>query len=183
MTPRALAVACVVMIWCAPLARAQRGADSPQLIEWSADRKLTIEDFTAKVPARTTSASLSWVAIEVSWECVDGSAASRARSVFDPSRSWWRQSGGDGDRALLAHERLHFDLTELWARRIRAALQALPAACRTSGNAHELDAAVEELEHKWLVEQKQYDKETANGFDAATQKAWSKRIGEALREL
>ena len=42
MTPRTLAITCVVMIWSAPLARAQRVADPVPLIEWSADRALTI---------------------------------------------------------------------------------------------------------------------------------------------
>jgi hypothetical protein len=182
MALRSLAIACAVMICRASLLRAQ-APDSDPLIEWSADRALTIEDFKAKVPARATSASLSSVAIEASWECIGGSGTSRARAVFDPSRSWWREGRDDGDHALLAHERLHFDLTELWARKIRAVLKALPAACRASGNAHALDAAVEQMEHKWLEEQKQYDKETANGINAVKQQAWSKKVAQALREL
>jgi hypothetical protein len=85
-------------------------------------------------------------------------------------------------RSLLAHEQLHFDLTELWARRIRELFKTLPAACRTSGALHALDVTIAELERDWQDEQKRYDKETANGVDAGRQKAWAARTAKALNE-
>src|SRR5690349_20637282 len=105
------------------------------LIEWSADRKLTPKDFNGKVPPRSTDASRSHVTIDAAWECRDGSATSHARAVFDPNQSWWKPPSFplwqavdqriaapraiDSERHLLAHEQLHFDLTEVWTIKIR----------------------------------------------------------------
>ena len=62
--------------------------------EWSAERRLTIQDFAAPVPKNTRQgsvqrAALSFLRIEANVECqgrrVDGSA----RAVFLPAESWW----------------------------------------------------------------------------------------------
>ena len=136
-----------MLILCSMSVSGQGGAqtsnESTSVIEWSADRALTVKDFKGKIRAKATDeASLSWVAIEASWECENGQGSSRARAVFDPSRSSWREMNqniwqgtddpsllgpkDDGGRSLLAHEQLHFDLTELWARKIRVRAQGDP---------------------------------------------------------
>jgi hypothetical protein len=201
MTPRLFAVA-FMLIPCWAFAgwraHAQASGDPSTDVEWSPKRPLTIQDFKAKVPARASEASLSWVEIDASWGCEDGKAAWRARAVFDPSRSWWREinqniwtgsdepsrlaSRDDAGRGLLAHEQLHFDLTELWARKIRALLKALPAACRTPGASHIFETTIAQMERDWQEEQKRYDKETGHGIDAARQSAWAARTAKALKE-
>jgi hypothetical protein len=168
------------------------------VIAWSATRKLAVNDFKGRSPGRATEASLSWVAIEASWECADGKGSSLARAVFDPARSWWREPGGnlwqsvddasplaprdDNGRSLLEHEQLHFDLTELWARRIREKFEGLPGVCRTPGSAPAFEKAIADLERDWQKEQKQYDKETAHGLNVLTQRTWERRAQKALKE-
>jgi hypothetical protein len=131
--------------------RAQEPGHPAALIEWSGARKLTISDFKGKVPARASEASLSWVAIEISWECAEGRGSSQARAVFDPARSWWREANtnlwqsaedpslltprDDHGRSLMGHEQMHFDLTELWVRRIREEFETLPTVCKSPGGA------------------------------------------------
>jgi hypothetical protein len=197
MTPRLFAAACIaVMSVSHPGAQPSR--DQPTMIEWLPDRPLTIRDFKGKVPPRASETSLSWVAVEASWECEGGTATSRVRAVFDPNRSWWREinqnlwsraddpplagARDDGGRGLLAHEQLHFDLTELWARRIRAALEKLPDACRSPGTLRALEGAIDQMEHDWQDEQKRFDAETGHGLDAPRQKTWAARIAKALKE-
>ena len=201
MRPRLVAVACFVILAWASIGgrvRAQSSGDPAALIEWSATRSLTIRDFKGKIPGRASEASRSWVAIEASWECESGQGSSRARAVFDPSRSWWREPvqslwqgndapsllapKDDGGRGLLLHEQLHFDLTEIWARRIRELLLALPAACKTPGGSHAFERTIGEMERDWQDEQARYDKETANGMDAGRQKAWAAKAAKALNE-
>lgn len=197
MTTRFIALTGVLLICCASRMFAQTPADSP-LLEWSADRALTIKDFKGKIPLRAAEASRSWVAIEASWECENGMGSWVARAVFDPNRSWWRElnqniwqrSDGppllapkdEGGRSLLAHEQLHFDLTELWARRVRELLRTLATACKAPGGAHDLEASVAAIERDWSEEQARYNKETSNGTDAFRQKAWEAKTAKALNE-
>jgi hypothetical protein len=201
MTPRLLAVACMLVLCCAFASgrvRAQASGAPSAFIEWSADRSLTIKDFKGKIPTLATAASLSWVAIEASWECENGKGSWRARAAFDPSQSWWREINqniwqgsndpsllapkDDGGRSLLAHEQLHFDLTELWARKIRELLKTLPSACKTPGASHVFETTIAQMERDWQEEQKRYDKETDHGADVARQKAWAARTAKALKE-
>jgi Bacterial protein of unknown function (DUF922) len=197
MKPRLCAGAFALAIGCASAVHAQAGGDPPPVIEWSADRPLTIRDFKGKAPARATAASLSSVAIEASWECDGGRGTWRARAVFDPAWSWWReinqniwQSGDapslmapkdDGGRGLLAHEQVHFDLTEIWAGRIRAALASLESACRTPGGSRTIEQSVADLQRGWQDEQKKYDQDTDHGLDAARQRDWTAKAARTLK--
>src|SRR5260221_3797222 len=147
MTPRVHVVTCIVML-CWPSAgssaRAQASGDPSGYIEWSADRMLMIKDFKGKVRSRATDeASVSWVAIEASWECENGQGSSRARAVFDPSRSSWKEMNqniwqqsddpsllgpkDDGAGKPLAHEPPPLALAGAWGRKIRVLLQTLAA--------------------------------------------------------
>ena len=177
---------------------AQRDDAPSSQIEWSADRRLTISDFKGKIPGRAVQNSMSAVSIELSWECADGKGSSVAKAVFDPNSSWWRDpspnlwrnadapslSGGRDDRGttLLAHEQLHFDLTELWARKARDLFKDLPSTCKTPGASPSFERSVAVLEREWSAEQEQYDRETANGTNRSRQQAWAAKVEKALRQ-
>jgi hypothetical protein len=179
-------------------ARAQGQSGDLPLVEWSESRKLAIKDFKGKIPSRANEASLSWVAIEASWECQDGKGSSRSRAVFDPNRSWWREvipnlwrnidevsplaPRDDGGRALLAHEQLHFDMTEVWSRRIREKFETLPMVCRTTGAIRGFEKNIAEMEREWQEEQHRYDRETGHGTDGVRQRAWVQKTARALQE-
>jgi hypothetical protein len=192
------AVAIVLALCGAARAFSQAPADRSAFIEWSTDRKLDIKDFKAKVPALSWEASRSWVAIEADWGCREGQAFSESRAVFDPSRSWWRNADSniwqgsddslllstrdDHGRGLLAHEQLHFDLTEVWARKVRAQFfKALPEACRVPGGTRGIEKAIADIERDWEREQKIYDDETDHGANAVQQKVWALKTEKALR--
>jgi hypothetical protein len=168
------------------------------LIEWGSGRKLTRSDFKGRIPSRSTDASRSRVLIDATWECHEGIGASQARAVFDPDQSWWKdpspnlwravdgaaapQTQSDSERALLAHEQLHFDLTEVWARKVRAALADLPAACKTREGIARMEAAIATLERGWREEQARYDRETDHGADARRQAAWEASTRKTLTD-
>jgi hypothetical protein len=63
-------------------------------IEWSPNRKLTVEDFRAEVPRKSPQANiergaLTFLRIEASVVCTNGRVVGSARAVFLPSQSWW----------------------------------------------------------------------------------------------
>ena len=179
------------------LCPARAAAQDSQLvavIEWSPSRKLAITDFKGRIPAGATDASISQVSIQVAWECHAGAAQFDVHAIFDPSRSWWRDlvpnlwqnldapftPMDDRGASLLAHEQLHFDLTEVWARRMTRALLALRSGCGTPDGEAAIDKTVAEVEKRWGDEQRRYDRDTNNGVDSRQQKAWGVRTAKAL---
>jgi hypothetical protein len=193
-------IACLVaVLWTAPPAHAQ----SP--IEWSAERRLTKEDFRGRVPMQSGNASLSWLHIETSWECVVGDLVASARALFDPSQSWWRTtygnvwgSAGDRttatqaqsqarrnvmqmDRQLLDHEQLHFDLTELAARKIRNRFAEFKDACLEPGGTEPIQAMVFEVDRELQDQQREYDRETGHGVNVRAQDQWAQRVKALLK--
>ena len=172
-------------------------------IEWSPTVKLTPQDFKNKVPASTAATAHAWVALDVAWECRDGSARSHARAIFDPDQSWWRgatsniwggvegglsrtqldnrRTSAQRDQDLLQHEQLHFDLTELAARKIRRELADLTRACSIPGSNDAIGKAVAAIEAAWSDEQARYDKDTDHGTNRVKQRQWELRVRKELR--
>jgi len=171
-------------------------------IEWSKNVKLTQRDFRGKVPASATDTAHSWVGLDVAWECRGGEARSHARAIFDPDQSWWRtgtpsiwggineglsrsqlenrRTAAERDQDLLRHEQLHFDLTELSARKIRRQFEDLPRACATPAGDSRISAAILDIERAWTDEQSRYDNDTDHGANRVTQRQWELRV---LRQL
>jgi hypothetical protein len=171
-------------------------------IEWAKNVKLTQRDFRSKVPASAIDTAHSWVGLDVTWECREGEARSHARAIFDPDQSWWRtgtpsiwggineglsrsqlenrRTAAERDQDLLRHEQLHFDLTELSARKIRKQFTDLSRACATPVGDGGISAAVAEIERTWTEEQSRYDKDTDHGGNLVAQRQWELRVRRQL---
>src|SRR5262245_25449483 len=151
-----------VCVLAASIAAAGIRAAAP--IEWTSSTTLSQSDFRARVPATASDAAHSYVALDVSWDCSEGRMQWRARATFDPDQSWWRgttsniwggveqglsrtqldnrKTANDRDRDLLKHEQLHFDLTELAARRIRRQFESATRVCMAPEHNAEMEKSV-----------------------------------------
>lgn len=108
----------------------------------------------------------------------------RVYSYMDPSLSGVRPAG-NSDYAL-AHEQLHFDISELYARKIQAVLRELevegddPVRVR-----FDLEGRLWELRGELLGEltetQSRYDRECSHGMHKRKQKSWKSKIEKELR--
>jgi predicted secreted Zn-dependent protease len=88
---------------------------------------------------------------------------------------------------VLAHEQLHFDLAETWARRLTSELLRVEAhADRESLVRLDLEAQVDRLKAAYWNElldmQERYDDETVHGTRKRNQKEWSRQITSWLAE-
>lgn len=81
----------------------------------------------------------------------------------------------------LQHERTHFDLSEVQARRARQALAALPAPCDLSNE--ERDKLVQPLLTQGASVQEQYDRETDHGTLLDRQRHWQSQVQRWLTAL
>lgn len=98
-------------------------------------------------------------------------------ALFNRSKSWAR----DQAPSLLAHEQLHFDIAELYARKIRRKIRELQN--KGVNDVKTYNAAIEQL----LIESNevdlQYDIETLHGALSKKQAAWSSEVSKGLSSL
>ena len=98
-------------------------------------------------------------------------------ALFNRKKSWTR----DQSSALLAHEQLHFDIAELYARKIREKIKELHD--NGVNNVKTYNAAIQELLVESNQEDERYDIETLHGAMSKRQAAWSQKIKDDLSRL
>jgi len=87
---------------------------------------------------------------------------------FFPSRSWTKDTTSV---ALLAHERLHFDIRELFARKIRWTVDALRNSCETRVSVY--DNAIQSILTQCKEWTTLYDEQTGHGLRGSNQAEWA----------
>ena len=151
-----------------------------QKFPWSPDRKLTWDDYKGKpfpgqddnVAARTTCRfgisidTVNTVTVDVTSEfiCQQSNVRPEQRKP-----------------ALLAHEQLHFDLCEVYARMVR---KELAQAQLTPANVKAISGAAF-LRYYQLYKERQiiYDQETNHGLNIDAQAQWDKKVMTELTAL
>ncbi len=161
----------------------------PADIDWEVRRTLTWNDYQAPVPSPqptftngsgTASPELSETVSGMSmtsWTCNNGKIDVTVSAIMSPSTSW--AATGGRTAALLAHEQGHFDLSEIYARKLRAQLAAIMCENTTSAQAA-VDAAFNMIDMQLQTQQSSYDNETAHGTNAAAQATWQMSIQQQL---
>ncbi|MEM7485436.1 MAG: DUF922 domain-containing protein [Bacteroidota bacterium] len=157
-------------------------ANSQELEEsvlWDSNKRLTWADFKGKippaaVPAATTASGISYKysanlihhEVELDFE---------VNAYFYPNESWYKPEVCDD--IILSHEQLHFDISELFARKMRDKLQ------RTSFSDN-VKAEIRRIYKEILKElkdfQELYDWETNFSRNTKKQLEWNNKIAKAL---
>lgn len=147
------------------------------LIDWSATRKLTWDDFKATPRAGSTNAALTSSSINMEFGYDDNSIQFSIRCRFDKNRSWVRVRNA----AVLAHEQGHFDIAELHARKLNKAFRAYQFNYETvSKDVNGIYDKVMALHQEY---QQQYDQGTDYSRNKEKQAAWLKKIAAELKAL
>ncbi|MDT0608567.1 DUF922 domain-containing protein [Croceitalea rosinachiae] len=149
---------------------------------WSADKRLTWSDFKGPippdaVPAATTASGISYkysanlLHHEVKLDYT-------VNAYFYPNESWYKPDSCDD--LILSHEQLHFDISELFARKMRLILS------RTSFTENvktEIRKIYKEILKELSDFQDKYDWETNFSRNREAQLEWNARIAEALSKI
>lgn len=150
-------------------------------ISWSADTPLTWNDFQGKAPRNARAAAITASGISYRFS-TSGTKDNmevdfKIDTFFYPSKSWYQPELSDA--VILSHEQLHFDISELFARKMKARLAEEKFTHST------VKAKVKSIYQEILKElddfQNQYDRETNFSRDRGQQMLWNKKIAEALR--
>jgi len=152
-----------------------------ETIAWSPENKLTWEDFKGKAPnnARAAATTASGISYQFSTSGSNGEIELDylVSTFFYPNKSWYQPSLCDS--LILSHEQLHFDISELYARKMRNRLASSSFTQNVKAEVKQIYKEVlEELEEF----QNLYDDQTNFSRDLEQQLIWNNKIEEALNK-
>ncbi|MBT8254403.1 MAG: DUF922 domain-containing protein [Flavobacteriaceae bacterium] len=156
--------------------------DEPTLT-WSSDYRLHWHDFKA-VPKNqsdviaVTASGLSFGFATTRYSTGEIEYDFDVKAHFYPEKSWYLKDLVND--VTLSHERLHFDITELHARKFRRRVQNTRFSSNIDTEMESIHLAIE----KELREmQKQYDQETSHSRLVEKQQKWNNHIKTELEKL
>jgi hypothetical protein len=144
-------------------------------IEWTLDRKLTWEDFKG-IPddenfPNALAVTNSGFGVQYSGIGIFSKTKIFVKTVFITNGSWVRDEGRTP--YVLTHEQIHFDITEIYARKLRKALAEANIKFLKRGDIEEI---YWKLHNEWEGRQSLYDIETQFGEKFETQRKWKSII-------
>ncbi|GAB1857049.1 hypothetical protein MHTCC0001_18850 [Flavobacteriaceae bacterium MHTCC 0001] len=150
---------------------------------WSASYKLSWEDFKGD-PQYSESAvaiTASGISFQYSIRQSDTKVigfTTKVNANFYPEHSWYKPE--DADNHVLGHEQLHFDITELFARKFRQRLSEV----KVSNNIkQELNFIKNTINKELEAFQNKYDTETNFSRNKTLQLQWQLYIEKELQKL
>lgn len=158
---------------------ASGGEISTELIKWSADKKLTWNDFQGKPTLKSkVSKAVTWTKLKGRPEVFDDRIEYDYSCYFNKERSWHI---GSPSSKLLNHEQGHFDIAEVYARKFRKALsQHVSTNMEATRNfLDSLEISIENDEKK-LTDV--YEMETDSSRNTQGQARWDLKIKMLLEE-
>jgi len=154
-------------------------ADSNEIIYWSPNYKLDWNDFKGQprfdyqsISALTSSGIVHYKG------CKDGEITFKVQAYFEKDESWVKDEARTEHH--LSHEQIHFDITELAARRLRKSLKERRFQC---GEEAEFETFVSSYLDNWRSEQKAFDLMTRHSLDKEQQDEWFYKINMELSLL
>lgn len=152
-------------------------------VPWHEARPLTWADFRAAAPDGGQEGALTGYSLLYGVRCVKTTFQFEVEAVFMPHRSWVKPVvlADPAERSrTLRHEQTHFDLTEVYARRLRKHLHGLYDPCADIAR---VQSSAERLIQGEPNAQRDYDEDTRHGLDPARQRAWDEDVRGWLVEL
>lgn len=148
------------------------------LMEWNVDRKLSWNDFQG-IPDSSDYKAVAITKIKATPESYSNdSIVYNIRNFFNRQESWVKIDSSS--QALLAHEQLHFDISELMARQTRKAYSLIDL----KGLKGDYTKISNYFNYYTIYVadsiQKKYDTETNHGIDLEKQKFWEAYIRTEL---
>lgn len=149
-----------------------------KFIVWSKDTQLNWSDFQGTPIENAAEVAMTASSVEYNYYTSGNKIGWKVTPKFYPNLSWYIPASATDN--ILKHERLHFDITELYARMLRKQLQ---------DNVHNvtdiktLISIGKKLIAAWNAEQRKYDIETNHSINTAAQQKWELTIRKRLDAL
>jgi len=150
---------------------------------WNETTKLTWTDFKAQPDSTSDAVALTASGITFGYSVKTSgerivSFSTTVESHFYPNKSWYLKD--KSNIHILGHEQLHFDITELYARKFRQQLGKLEVNQNVKEQMNKLHIAIDEAVNET---QKRYDLQTNHSMNVEKQKEWEVFIEKELKGL
>jgi len=145
-------------------------------IPWNIERKLSWEDFLAPSPANTSDAALTTTYVGFSFSKTRDVISYKIECKFQKSRSWGRVKTD----YILKHEQGHFDIAEIFARKLNKEIKEYLAK---SNNHEGMNPIYSKLMQEKRDMQSLYDSESNHSINKTKQAEWNEKIEDLLDEL
>lgn len=153
--------------------------EKKDIIVWQEGKLLTWSDFRGKPAKRFSAASTHYDTFK---NLTDKGKKAEVEilAVFYINKSWKKPSWINDE--VLAHEQKHFDIVELFARKLRKQIMEL-----NYSSYKELkivsDSLYDKMDKDMDVYQDKYDEETDASTNGAKQREWNKKITDEINAL
>jgi hypothetical protein len=149
--------------------------ENDTIIVWTESRKLNWADFQRPSHERTQGAQS-----DIGLSIVSTRTNSSINYVVFPYFYKQRSSTNSSSAHILKHEQIHFDIAEVYARKIRRKLKELE---HTAFDRKRYEREIDRIYSAYLKEQEDFDKETGHSIVTEKQKIWEQKITSELSRL
>lgn len=149
---------------------------------WSSQTRLTWKDFKGTIPPDASAAATTASGISYKYSANllhhEVKIDAEVTAFFYPNESWYKPN--ECNDHILSHEQLHFDIAELFARKMRNRLN-------NTSFSDNVKAEIRDIYQETLQElsdlQEKYDWETDFSRNREGQLRWKSQIAEALEKI
>jgi hypothetical protein len=148
-----------------------------ELITWSGDKKLNWSDYKGRVQTGSDAAASTATYLGIEYNFTRNGFDYKITCSFSKTRSW----GLHKTDYILAHEQGHFDIAEIFARKLNKQMSEYVFNKNTFKD--DLKKIYMSLTTEKDAFQNQYDRETNHSINKEKQSEWLKKIEGMLKEL
>jgi hypothetical protein len=153
------------------------GAQDEQFIEWSSAKRLTWDDYLAKPSSLSDAAAITSTALGIEYHIRNALLTYKITCRFSKTRSWGKYK----TNYILQHEQGHFDITEIFARKLAMEIKEYRFNPRKYQD--DLGKIYKRVMNEKEEYQNKYDTETDYSRDKEKQAEWLKKINDELEEM
>jgi hypothetical protein len=145
-------------------------------IVWQKDSLLSRPDFKGRVTAQWAGCASTF--LMVTPVETNGNMLFSVRAVFIKSKSNIIKTSD----YILKHEQLHFDICELFARKLRKTMSETDFT-KVKNIVPQIQSMYNKVNAEYVRYEEKYDNETNHGENPAKQKLWSDDVANQLKDL
>ncbi len=155
-------------------------SNKANLIPWQKDFKLIPEHYKGKINYQSKFDVLTSTSIRLTINRED-SLKTSVTAYFNSSKSWIKNTATD---ALMQHEQIHFDITEIYACKLRDTIRKIKEMNLSVDKKKLLiEKCYKTITTQMKQEHNEYDLQTEHSLNTKKQKIWTDSISKQIKQL